>query len=160
MENAAKALVIAGGVLIALVTIGVLVDSFSTTSQFQMSQLSQQEQEQLIAFNEQYTKYANQYVYGTDVITVANMSLNNNMKYDVTVNIKFTKAHKYKYNSMDYTIPVGTYTIRKNQSVDEHIKRFISGETDLNTMAFKCIKIEYNENNGRVNSITFEERSW
>ena len=160
MENASKALLIAGGVLIALVTISLLVSSFSTINKFQMSKLSEEEQERLIAFNEQYTKYAGQYVYATDVITVTNMSLNNNMKYDVTVNIKFTKANKYKYKSADYTIPVGTYTIKKNQSIDEHIKRFTSGETDLNTMAFKCIEIEYNENNGRVNSITFEERSW
>ena len=72
MENASKALAIAGGVLIAIITIGFLVKSFSTINEFQMSQLSQEEQEQLIAFNEQYTKYLNQYVYGTEVITLQN----------------------------------------------------------------------------------------
>lgn len=72
MENASKALLIAGGVLIALITIGLLVRSFSTISDFQMSKLSQEEQEELIAFNEQYTKYANQYVYGTEVRSLIN----------------------------------------------------------------------------------------
>ena len=79
MENASKALLIAGGVLIAILIIGLLINSFSTISEFQMSQLSQQEQEELIAFNEQYTKYVNQYVYGLEVRTLINKFENDNL---------------------------------------------------------------------------------
>lgn len=95
MENASKALLMAGGVLIAIVTIAFLVKSFSTVQKFQMSQLSAEEQEQLTAFNEQYTKYVGQYVYGTEVITVINKSLNNT-EYPITVNIKFAGEYTYK----------------------------------------------------------------
>ena len=79
MENASKALLMAGGILIALITIAVLVRTFSNISEFQMSRLSEEEQEQLVAFNEQYTKYLNQYVYGTEVRSLINKYQNDNM---------------------------------------------------------------------------------
>lgn len=135
MENAAKALVIAGGVLIALVTIGVLVDSFSATSQFQMSQLSQQEQEQLIAFNEQYTKYANQYVYGSDVLTLKN-------KYDNDGQVEV----KLEGDSIWPTAGENKYEY--NDESDNY-----SNETKY----YKCTDIGYDEKSGRVNSITFKQ---
>lgn len=79
MENASKALLMAGGILIVLITIAVLVRTFSNISEFQMSRLSEEEQEQLVAFNEQYTKYLNQYVYGTEVRSLINKYKNDNM---------------------------------------------------------------------------------
>lgn len=72
MENASKALLMAGGILIAILIIAVLVRSFTTVSMFQKAKLTEEEQAQLVAFNEQYTKYLGQYVYGTEVRTLMN----------------------------------------------------------------------------------------
>ena len=72
MENASKALLMAGGVLIAIIMIGLLAKTFGAVNLFQKSQLSEEEQAQLVAFNEQYTKYLGQYVYGTEVRTLKN----------------------------------------------------------------------------------------
>ena len=94
MENASKALLMAGGVLIAIITIALLVRSFGTISMFQKVKLSEEEQAQLIAFNEQYTKYLGQYMYGTEVITVINKSLNNK-SHAITVSIKFNGQYTY-----------------------------------------------------------------
>lgn len=119
MGNASKALLMAGGVLIAIVTIAFLVKSLSTVQQFQMSQLSAEEQEQLTAFNEQYTKYVGQYVYGTEVITVINKSLNNT-EYPITVNIKFAGEYTYKvkgkYNITTKKYDEKTVTIKKDST--------------------------------------------
>lgn len=79
MENASKALLMAGGILIAIITIALLVRSFNTISIFQKAKLSEEEQAQLVAFNEQYTKYLNQYVYGTEVRTLINKYKNDGM---------------------------------------------------------------------------------
>ena len=76
MENASKALLIAGGILISLIIIAVLVRTFTNISLFQKAQLTEEEQAQLVAFNEQYTRYLGQYVYGTEVRTVINKSEN------------------------------------------------------------------------------------
>lgn len=176
MENASKALLMAGGVLIAIITIALLVNTFSTVSQFQMSQLSQKEQEELIAFNEQYTKYLNQYIYGTEVITVINRA-KNNTTYPIKVIIKFT-TNGYDYAGYVYNeetkryekgrvfIKKGGYiTIENDEEGNPIVNTFISSlnaeDADgINTMAFKCTKIEYDDSNGRVKSITFEEKQW
>lgn len=72
MENASKALLMAGGILIALIIIAVLIRSYTNVSIFQKTKLSEEEQEKLVAFNEQYTKYLGQYVYGIEVRTLMN----------------------------------------------------------------------------------------
>ena len=72
MENASKALLMAGGILIALIIIALLIRSYTSVSIFQKTKLSQEEQEKIVAFNEQYTKYLDKYVYGIEVRTLMN----------------------------------------------------------------------------------------
>ena len=175
MENASKALLMAGGILIALITIAVLVRTFSNISEFQMSKLSEEEQAQLVAFNEQYTKYLNQHVYGTEVISVINNSLNNT-SHKITTKIKFANSgngytynkYIYNYTKKDYDIEVierkrgATLEIvndgENNSTVNDFIDSLRSAG-NLNTMAFKCTSIGY-DSYGRVNSIAFEEKKW
>ena len=95
MENTSKALLMAGGILIAIITIALLVRSFNSISIFQKTKLSEEEQAQLLAFNEQYTKYLNQYVYGTEVRTLINKYKDNGM-------VQVLPA------SLDVTAPQGT----------------------------------------------------
>ena len=165
MENAAKALMIAGGILIAVLIISVLVSTFSTMSEFQLSQLSEEEQQQIIQFNEQYTKYINEYVYGTEVITAINKVLSHT-NYEITVNVVFQNSKEYSFKETSNeiitdTIPRNTYIIRNRTGITNiHIERFVTGRTDLNGMAFKCTNIGYDNSNGRVNSITFTEKQW
>ena len=135
MENASNALLMAGGILIAIIIIGLLVSMFSNASEFQMSQLSQKEQEELIAFNEQYTKYLNQYVYGTEVLTLQNKYNN-----DGEVNVILT------HDSEQPTATDNRY------EYDEDTDSY-SNETRY----YKCINITYDNLTGKVNSITFKQ---
>lgn len=165
MENASRALMIAAGILIAIVIISVLVSTFTKINNFQLSKLSEEERQQIIEFNEQYTKYANQYVYGTEVISVINNALSHK-NYDITVNIKFpnSKVYEFKKSAIEIindTIPANTYSIQNRVSINNtHIERFLTGKTDFNRMAFKCTKVEYDNSTGKVNSISFEEKQW
>ena len=123
MENAAKALMIAAGILIAIVITSVLVSTFSTMNEFQLSKLSEEERQQIIEFNEQYIKYVNQYVYGTEVGSLINKHISDNL-VEVIV------------------LPAGTVP-----------------PTDVgqDVQYYKCTGVTYNENTGRVNSITFRK---
>ena len=123
MENAAKALMIAAGILIAIVIISVLVSTFSTMSGFQMSKLSEEERQQIIEFNEQYTKYVNQYVYGTEVGSLINKHASDNL-VEVIV------------------LPAGAVP-----------------PTDVgqDVQYYQCTGVTYDENTGRVNTITFRK---
>lgn len=174
MENASKALLMAGGVLIALILMSFLIKSFSTVKQFEMEKLSQEEQAELIKFNEKYTKYLNQYMYGTELITVINGALDNKV-YPISVKIKFGSEYIYKgyvYNSSTKRYEKDEITIKKGTNIefnndvatgDDVAKNFIydlSGADGINTMAFKCTGIGYDDSNGRVNSISFEQKQW
>ena len=172
MENASKALLIAGGVLISLIIIAVGLKTYSSIGSFQKAKISEEEQERLIAFNERFTKYLGQYVYGTEVITITNMAADS--EYDIGVNATMLDEYPYwikpKYGTkwkkvtvssgknikLDVFITGDNIGGRTSSDSAEYIEENITG---LKNRAFKCTNIGY-DNSGRVNSITFEEVSW
>ena len=80
MENAAKALVIAGGILLAIMTLSLLVYMVGSTSRLAQAQDSKKAAEQLAAFNNEYEAYNKRVMYGTEVISVMNKAIVHNEK--------------------------------------------------------------------------------
>lgn len=78
MENAAKALEIAGGVLIAILIISLFVYMFNQVSYHQATQNMNLESQQLEEFNKKFEAYNKSILYGADVISVINMAISNN----------------------------------------------------------------------------------
>lgn len=107
MENASKALLIAGGVLLALLIIVVLLRTYSGISSFQKTKLSQEEAQQIEEFNKQYTKYLGQYVYGTEVISLQNKYKNDGM-VKVSPEVTYTsETTYYKCTNIGYNTSTG-----------------------------------------------------
>ena len=53
--------------------------------------------------------------------------------------------------------------IENDEEGNSKVKNFINTldtAGEINAMAFKCTSIGYDNSNGRVNSITFEEKKW
>ena len=130
-------------------------------AQFQRKQLSAEEAAQIEEFNKDYVKYLNQYVYGTEVVTVINRvanyqeKTNNNFEIDIT----FIDPYSYKKNGKTYTTK-GKLKLKGEEEVKyQFIDRKNNNESleDLKRRAFKCTKIEYDGDNGRVSKIAFEE---
>lgn len=71
MENASKALIMAGAVLIALMVIALLVFFFNNIRDLQKTNLTSEEVEQATEFNKQYDVYARD-VYGSELLSLAN----------------------------------------------------------------------------------------
>ena len=96
MENAAKALTIAGGVLLAVIILAGLVYMFQRISLIPRQQEYTQEIEQLTEFNQQFEAYDKKLMYGVDVISCLNKVLDNNDKsqlyydgeYDINIEIR------------------------------------------------------------------------
>lgn len=181
MENATKALLISGGVLIAIIILTVLVKTYSKIGMFQKQQLSKEEAEQIEEFNKDYTKYAGQYVHGTEIITIINKVYSSTHK--VNVKVKFTQSD-YKYavktkggKTINVTVKAGKDLnittgdddqLDLSNSVDKSSSKFhnsVRNETEtevnvtvdgLKNRAFKCTEIKYDES-GRVNMMRFEE---
>ncbi len=71
MENASKALIMAGGILIALLVIGLLVFFYNNLSSLKSIEQSGEELEVVTEFNKQYEVYTRN-VYGSEILSLAN----------------------------------------------------------------------------------------
>ncbi len=78
MENASKALLIAGGILLAVLVLSLLGLLLSNISSNQLAQEKRLEAEQLQEFNQQWEAYNKKALFGSDIITVVNKAIQNN----------------------------------------------------------------------------------
>lgn len=78
MENASKALLIAGGVFLAVMILSLVSYMATISGRMADEQNQRTELEQLTAFNKEYLAFNKKRMYGTDVITVVNKAINNN----------------------------------------------------------------------------------
>lgn len=96
MENASKALLMAGGILIALLVIGALLLMFNQISTYQQSETSNEKNTQLAKFNMDFERYLDDSgISGADIVTLANKIVDYNNKENTTHNVA---------NSVDYSI--------------------------------------------------------
>lgn len=72
MENTSKALIMAGGMLLAILIVSLLVYAWSLFSKYQSSQDDLADIEDTAKFNEQFTNYQRDNVKGYDILSLAN----------------------------------------------------------------------------------------
>lgn len=72
MENASKALIIAGSILISILVISLLVVFYNDIKDFMGTEHNIDVEEQASEFNKQYDVYYRDNLYGSDVLSIAN----------------------------------------------------------------------------------------
>lgn len=72
MENATKALIIAGGVLISIIIASMLMLMFNNLADFQKTQNEQKAESEIVAFNQPYEGYHRDGVRGNELISLIN----------------------------------------------------------------------------------------
>lgn len=80
MENASKALIMAGGILIALMIIGALLLMFNSISSYQDTNTQTNREAQIVDFNNQYETYNRNDVRGSDLYSLLNNVINYNRR--------------------------------------------------------------------------------
>lgn len=80
MENASKALIMAGGVLIALMIIGALVLMFSNLSTYQETNIESNRDSQIVEFNNKYETYNKQNLRGSELYSLLNKVIDYNRR--------------------------------------------------------------------------------
>ena len=131
MDNAAQALLIAGGILLGILTITMLVYMFSNISNMGNAQNLKQEAERLAAWNNEWEAYNKRLLYGTEVLTVINKAEHNeNDRYKVKIFIQ-------QGNGAELS--------------DAEYKDFVN---NTKTSIYTCESVTYNEE-GRVSTMTF-----
>ena len=155
MENASKALIIAGGILFALLIIGMAVTMWITLGDFNSTQDEAKSQEQLAAFNKQFESYQRQIMRGADLASIINKINDNNNKNIDNPELKMS----WKFNLRTTYIsglPAREYS---NSSPGNYISIVNdNGEAfkDFKRLFFRCTKLEYSSR-GRVSNMEFEE---
>lgn len=81
MESANKAIIMAFGMLVAVMIMGTIVYVFTNLKIFPEEDASRETVEQITAFNIEYEVYDKKIMYGVDVISVLNKAKSNNDKY-------------------------------------------------------------------------------
>ena len=161
MDNAAKALMIAGGILLAILVISMGVYIWQLSGDFINQGENEKEQERIIAFNREYESYQRQALRGADVITIINKVRNNNIKNKDAQELLITWEINLK---QDLTGENNKTILKKGKHTEELSgSRFTQLFEDKNAVKsfknlyFRCEALEYNETTGKVNKIIFQE---
>lgn len=143
MENAAKALLIAGGILFAILILSLIVYVSNATTRMAEAQEQKKLVEELEAFNKSYEAYNKKRMYGADVITVVkkaidyNKSLSDTQK-DKAIKITITVEDNFETTEQEVT------TYKKNGEVKKGDLKTISGTSLIGTGESKILKVDYN----------------
>ena len=151
MENASKALLMAGGMLIALIIISALLLMFNQLGVFQDAQSDSEKASQLAEFNFDFERYADdEGITGTDLISLANKIVDYNEKankggyskyidYDIKMSLTVTNMNafisKYGYStSRDALFKEPTYVISNEQNTNtlkEALNTYNNADSEL-----------------------------
>ena len=150
MENASKALIIAGGMLIAMLIVGLLVWGFGRIRETQQTQVDQESIQEITDFNERFEAYNRTTVRGYQIISLANLV------YDT--NSRFTEADGY--NPVTVTVDGLSSADATNEDLVTYIQtnydRMNSNQKNaLKELVFECTGVEYDTQNSRVLHMTF-----
>lgn len=159
MENASKALLIAGEVFVGIIVLSMFVYAFQKIYTFAESYQNRAERQKIIAFNTQYTKYITNtgteitYIYSEDVVTLTEQVTNWNKT--TAIDSEKIELNIYaKNNSIIYST--------ENRNNEFNRKTFLvdyklNGDPNQNNKEYKfSCKVEENSDSGRVKKITVQ----
>lgn len=137
MENASKALIIAGSVLLALIVIGAFILMFSNLNDYQEKNDTAIEQKQIVEFNNQFSTYDRNGLRGTDMLSLMNRIIDYNSR-KTTEDIGFQKM-KITINGIDknilqalrYETSGSNILIKKNTYTQDDLSEIVAKPQEL-----------------------------
>lgn len=78
MDNAAKALLMAGGILIAIIVISLFIMAYSNITQLAQLKADEELRQEIVESNKKYLAFNKTAMYGTDVISILNLVISDN----------------------------------------------------------------------------------
>ena len=106
MENASKALIMAGSVLIALMIIGALILTFSNLTAYQETNTRSTRSTQMAEFNSQYETYNRKDVRGSDLYSLLNKAIDYNRRESTAGTNWADKGQEMAYEPMVITFTI------------------------------------------------------
>lgn len=159
MDNASKALLIIGAVLIGVLIISFGIYQYSRLEEISSEYSDKTSREQIMEFNSNFTIYQSrnlnlgESVTAHDIVTVVNFARDYNLKHEYSV-----KSERHIVVNV-IGLPGGNYYKFELKSDDEQIEfitKYSINSVTKRTINFECTDkdISYGKD-GKVNSITF-----
>lgn len=159
MENASKALIIAGGILLALILLGTFVYLFGLMTQNTNEQDRVKLMEQIVEFNKEFESYERNLLRGVDIASVCNKANNYNIQNEkkdinesIVIHVTLMNDWEDLSKDTDYIM-----TDRTKFDFDKMKKNESSKFYEFKTKYFKCTKVEYSQDTGKVTAMYFKE---
>lgn len=137
-----KALIMAAGVLLAMLVVGFMVYSFRSLSSWSETTEQKNMTAQVEKFNKEYEAYDKDLMYGVDVLSCLNKALSNNDKVDdgtyaatfgVTVNVTFKEG-----STLEESFRVYYLTRNSNREQSTVVREdYTNGKYKVNTSVTK-----------------------
>ncbi len=155
MENASKALIMAGGILIALLVIGALVLMFNQLSYYQRTETDSEKTQQLADFNKEYVQFTYDDIKGYELISLVNKVIDYNIKEEVGNSVDYTKKITVVINMKEFKSKYGvknitslftkdTYTINNSNTIfSADLNNFRSMENTYTLSAMNKLSANY-----------------
>ena len=118
MENAAKALMMAGGILLAILILSLIIYVSTTSTRITEAQESKIATQQTSEFNKQYEAYNKSRMYGTDIISIVNKAIDYNRRLDIDGEEKDYKINIILEITEDFKRTVKTVTQKANGEIE------------------------------------------
>lgn len=144
MENASKALLMAGSVLIGIIVLGAFSFLFISASDFASSYGEDVAEQDVLQFNVAFEEYLGRTdLTGHDILTVINLA--NDYNERVNANVITVIVDKKIYNNLELTTIL-------NEDIPP------SGDTPGQKAVYSCDDIQYDLGTKRVNRIEFTKK--
>lgn len=142
MENASKALIMAGGILIAILIISLGVYLFNSASILSSTYSDKLSQDELNKLNNKFLIYAKD-LTPQEMVTIINLVSENNKK---NANIEENQIE----------VMIDNKTIDTNKTSQDW-KTVIMEQADVNNdPKYKFVSVSYHEQNGRISQMVWE----
>ncbi len=155
MENASKALIIAGSVLIAIIIIGALILMFNSLSNYQDTKVQNTREAQVLEFNNQYETYIRKDVRGSDLYSLLSRVVDYNRRKSEAAT-GTDEGQNFKYQPMTVNLSFGNNnTYLEKFTYDEEKRLFNSILDDDNnfTLNSSTSNTFYNKINLKIENI-------
>ena len=140
MENASKALLMAGGILISLIIIGALLLMFNQLGAFQKSQTSSEKDSQLATFNQDFARYADETsLKGVDIISLANKVVDYNKKSGITNSVNYDQKITLKIKMNNFVSKHGKNIDNRKDCLFSGVLYTIEGDNSNTNQFYKVI---------------------
>lgn len=158
MENASKFLLMAGGILIALLVISALVLMFNQIGDYEKGKSNTEKVSQVADFNKEFMVFTYDNIQGTDIISLANKIVNfnsksgmqNSINYDKKIKLILNFGNKNKSGSFAYKLggnPViftrDSYTIENSSGFLYLISKYMEYDNKFSIKAMNRLSANY-----------------